>query len=129
MGPYAQANLPPCCPECGGRMTFLFLSVVCEHCESPKTSPSGDYGYIVWRSRPPGSCEYVFKTEKDATTWRAAAGLDRFPIRKVFAKNGFRWRPSTGSVANITLADRLFEIYPDADKVEWSGSKAALVEE
>lgn len=111
-------------------MTFLFLSVVCEQCEkSTDISSTEPHGYIVWRSRPPGSCEYVFKTEKDATTWRAAAGLDKFPIRKVFAKNGFKWRASTGSVSNIQLADRLYEIYLDADKIEWTGARAVLVEE
>jgi hypothetical protein len=72
-----------------------------------------DRGYIVWRSRPPGSCEYVFKTQEDAERWRSAAGLDRFPIKPVVSKTPFTWRKSTGSVRDIELADRLFEIFPD----------------
>lgn len=92
---------------------MLLLTAVCDRCEVPRSSGSFDRGYIVWRSRPPGSCEYVFKSRADAERWRAAAGLDRFPIRSVLSRTSFRWRRSTGSVRDIELADRLFEIFPD----------------
>ncbi|MCZ7685653.1 MAG: hypothetical protein M5U28_45495 [Sandaracinaceae bacterium] len=55
----------------------------------------------------------MFKSRADAERWRAAAGLDRFPIRSVLSRTSFRWRRSTGSVRDIELADRLFEIFPD----------------
>lgn len=104
------------CDTCGGELTMLLLTAVCDRCESPQTTAgSFDRGYIVWRSRPPGSCEYVFKSRSDAERWRAAAGLDRFPIRGVLSRGAFRWRRSTGSVRDIELADRLFEIFPDGN--------------
>jgi hypothetical protein len=93
---------------------MLLLTAVCDRCDTQRgSSESLDRGFIVWRSRPPGSCEYVFKTRTDAERWRAAAGLDRFPIREVLSSGAFRWRKSTGSVRDIELADRLFEIFPD----------------
>ena len=103
------------CETCGGPLTQLLLSAVCDRCEAPASSSdeASEHGFIVWRSRPPGSCEYVFKTRSDAERWRAAAGLDRFPIREVASRTPFRWRKSTGSVRDIELADRLFEIFPD----------------
>lgn len=101
------------CPKCGGKMTLLFLSAVCDNCDAKPLAGGYMRGFIVWRSRPPGSCEYVFKTRADAERWRAAAGLDRFPIRSVLTDKDFRWRRSTGSVRAIELADRLFEIFPN----------------
>jgi hypothetical protein len=103
------------CAACGGEMIALFISTVCERCNAPQGERSNglERGYIVWRSRPPGSCEYVFRSRDDAERWRAAAGLDRFPIRAVLSRTSFKWRRSTGSVRDIELADRLFEIFPD----------------
>lgn len=106
------------CPDCGQKMILLFTSAVCDNCEpSGRVGGGGglDHGFIVWRSRPPGSCEYVFKTMNDAVKWRDAAGLGRFPVRSVATRTPFRWRRSSGSVADIDLADRLYEIYPDAN--------------
>ncbi len=92
--------------------------------EDPKISESsGHHGFVVWRSRPEGSCEYVFKTRTDAEKWRSGAGLERFPIRLVSTETPFKWRTSTGSVSGIELADRLFEIYTDEEKMK-SGSSA-----
>lgn len=110
-------------------MIALFISAVCDYCDAPTlTSGEVEYGFIVWRERPPGSCEYLFQTRPDAERWRAAAGLDRFPVRKVWSKSTIRWRKSTGSVRDIMLADRLFEIYSKEDQVpnNNSGPKAVL---
>jgi len=101
------------CPQCGGDMILLFLSAVCDRCEASPSTDGFDRGYIVWRGRPAGSCEYVFKTRADAERWRDASGLNRFPIRSVLSRTEFRWRRSTGSASDIELADRLFEIFPD----------------
>lgn len=116
------------CPRCGGALTLLFLTAVCDRCEAPAESDEATArGYIVWRSRPPGSCEYVFKTREDAERWRAAAGLDRFPIRAVVSRTPFTWRKSTGSVRDIELADRLFEIFPEDEGS--SGPNTAILDE
>jgi hypothetical protein len=102
------------CPACNGSMTLLFLSAVCEFCDSkPKVETAPDRGWITWRSRPAGSCEYVFKTPGDAERWRDASGLTKFPIRSVLTSTPFRWRKSTGTVRDIELADRLFEVHPE----------------
>ena len=102
------------CSVCKAEMKPLFFSAYCPKCgENPHTQESAYVGWIVWRSRPPGSCEYVFKTHDDCDRWRAAANLVQFPIRKVSSQQLFLWRKSTGSVPDIELADRLFEIFPD----------------
>lgn len=103
------------CDRCGGPMTLLLISSVCDRCDVGSSSGEPQQGFIVWRSRPPGSCEYVFKSRADAERWRAAAELDRFPIRAVLSCTPFRWRRSTGSVRDLELADRLFEIFPDKE--------------
>jgi hypothetical protein len=59
-----------------------------------------------------GSHEYVFRSHECALGWRAAAGLDRFPIVAVVMPFGARWRISVGSVAGIQLAVETYEIYP-----------------
>jgi len=107
-------------------MTVLFVSVVCDHCNPPDDDDDHRQlrlGYVVYRSRPPGSCEYVFETQDDAARWRAASGLERFPIKQVLTPGRFRWRSSVGpgakdpaSLRNIRIADRLYEIYAEGHK-------------
>lgn len=73
-------------------------------------------GFIVFRSRPPGSCEYVFKSRSDAERWRAGAGLGRFPIRAVLSRTSFQWRMGTGAeTRRLEIARWPIEIYPTAD--------------
>ncbi len=99
------------CPKCSEPMTPLFTSMVCERCDAE--SRGVFVGWIVWRSRPPGSQEYVFRRPTDAKKWRQAQGLGEFPIRRISTESEIRWRQSTGSLKELELADQLFEIYPD----------------
>ena len=99
------------CPECAEPMTPLFTSMVCERCDAEAREVF--VGWIVWRSRPPGSQEYVFRRPADAKKWRRAQGLGDFPIRRISTESQTRWRQSGGSLKELELADRLFEIYPD----------------
>lgn len=116
------------CGDCGGEMQPLFTGQYCPFCELKPPSASERFvGFIVFRSRPPGSCEYVFRTLPDATKWRYHAGLERFPIRRVEASEPFTWRQSTGSVRDIELSDRLYEIYLEERILE--RSQALLVPE
>ncbi len=104
------------CDQCGNKMVLLLLTVVCDTCEGRQSNaPELARGYIVWRSRPPGTAEYVFRTRHDAERWRAAAGLDRYPIRTVFSRVPFKWTLSTGSVRDIEWANRMFEVFPSED--------------
>lgn len=82
-----------------------------------------EFGFIVWRSRPPGSCEYVFRTEPDVLRWRTAAGLDPHPIRRLVVPTGITWRESTGSVRGIWLGDGLYRVYPDRQSYESAENK------
>jgi len=91
-------------------MTPLFLSVICERCDSEKAGEA--FGWIVWRARTPGSTEYIFRTPEYAERWRQASGLDGFPIRRVITESPIRWRESSGTIRDLQMADRLFEIYP-----------------
>lgn len=110
------------CTTCSAEMQPLFTGMYCPSCElrasPPKSAADFTDGFIVWRSRPPGSCEYVFETSADAERWRDAAGLSRFPIRRVRTRGTFVWRQSTGSVANIRLANQLFEVFEFADEAQ-----------
>lgn len=99
--------MPNLCPRCGEPMLALFLSEVCNTCDA-----GGSFGWIVDRGRPPGSAEYIFFDNESAKLWRATAGLDRFPIAKVWCCKPPRWRYSTGDVPGIRLADRLYYVYP-----------------
>lgn len=102
------------CERCGGRMTMLFIHYVCDECNPPKASAvapeessqpvSGFTGFIVFRSRPDGTCEYVFNDLESAKKWRAGAGFNRYPIYLVEMNRETHWRKSPGSAS-------LFEIY------------------
>jgi hypothetical protein len=100
------------CSVCGRLATPLFFSTACDWCDGRAQVPL-DRGYVVWRGRPPGSSEYVFRTEADAERWRVTQSLDTCPVRPVLSEQPFRWRQSSGTVKGIQLADRLFEIFPD----------------
>lgn len=100
------------CSVCGRSTTPLFYSAACDWCDG-LVSAELDRGYIVWRGRPPGASEYVFRTRGDAARWIEARELTDCPVREVLSEYPFRWRPSTGTIRDIELADRLFEIYPD----------------
>jgi hypothetical protein len=70
------------------------------------------HGWIVYRGRPPGSSEYVFRTEEHAAHWRRQAGLEQHPTRMVETRTPFAWRMSTGTVTGIEIAEKLYEIFP-----------------
>lgn len=103
------------CEVCGHEKTPLFFSLVCDYCDSLKAAGRHDRGWIVWRNRPIGSSAYVFRSESDAERWRRACGLDDHPIRSVLSPRRFIWRRSQGSVKDIEVADRLYEIYADSE--------------
>jgi len=94
-------------------MVLLFLHYACDWCDGLKAPDEEFTGYIVWRGRDLPSMEYVFPSEEEAAKWRTAKGLGGAPIREVTSLTPFRWRRSTGSLVDLTLADRLYEIHPD----------------
>lgn len=100
------------CPVCGRAATPLFFSAACDWCDGLVSVPF-DHGWVVWRGRPPGASEYVFRTPADAERWRVVQSLEGCPVREVLSEVPFRWRNSSGNVKDIELADRLIEIYPD----------------
>ena len=103
------------CTDCNRPMTALLLSYVCDHCDGLQV-PSTPYpGFVVYRGAPEGSVreEYVFRTHLDAERWRILSQREECEIREVESSSEFRWRVSTGSVKDLELADRLFEIFPD----------------
>ena len=103
------------CEVCGHEKIPLFFSLVCDYCDTLKATGAMDRGWIVWRNRPIGSSEYVFKSADDAERWRRACGLADHPIRPVVSPRRFVWKRSQGSVKDIEVADRLYEIYADSD--------------
>ncbi|MDH5491621.1 MAG: hypothetical protein OEY14_06690 [Myxococcales bacterium] len=99
------------CEHCGRPMVALLVSYVCEACDAARDAGSFARGWIVWRSRPAGSCEYVFRTRDDALMWRDACGYEEHPVRPVLARAPFRWRMSQGLIGGLQVADRLYQIY------------------
>lgn len=101
------------CPVCGGEMQALLVKLYCPWCEMREAAgvKPREGGFIIWRGRPPGSCEYVFKTQKDAELWRDAAGLKQFSVRQIMTDGLITWRQSSGTCPDILLADHLYEVY------------------
>lgn len=101
------------CPRCARPMTPLFISQVCDFCDGLRDDADWDLGFVVWRGRPTPTDEYVFPTREDAERWKASQGLTHEPILPVRAPVKFRWRKSTGTLKDVTTADRLVTIFAD----------------
>lgn len=101
------------CDNCKRKMMPLFISYVCNHCDGIRDEHELDRGFVVWRGRPWGSQEYVFRTRKDAERWRVINGLHGCPIREVLTEDSFNWRRSGGFIEDLELADHLFEVFED----------------
>lgn len=101
------------CEVCKREMTALFLTWVCDYCDGLRDTGPTSTGWIVWRRRPPGSEEYVFRSPEDAERWREVSGLGDCAIRKVETEAQIHWRKSTGNVEDVELADHLFQIFAD----------------
>jgi hypothetical protein len=95
-------------------MKPLFISQVCDFCDGLHGDDQNwDLGFVVWRGRPTPTDEYVFRTREDAERWKSAQGWTEEPILPVRAPIKFRWRQSTGTVKDVTTADRLVTIFAD----------------
>ena len=94
-------------------MTELFVSHVCDWCDGLKSAEEFT-GYIVWRDIALPAMEYVFPSATEAVKWRKAKRLHEAPIRAVKSRSAFRWRPSRTPLVELVLADRVYEIHPDA---------------
>lgn len=102
------------CPRCARPMKPLFITQVCDFCDGLVTDPADwDLGFVVWRGRTMPTNEYVFATREDAERWKEAQGMTDEPILAVRAPFKFRWRKSTGTVKDVTTADRLVTIFAD----------------
>lgn len=99
------------CPCCQRPMLALFTTFVCEHCDG---APHGEFyrGWVIWPARPHGLVEtWVFHSRDDARRWikRRVDGT----IRAVLSDRPFTWTRSRGTLKDVELADRPFEIFPD----------------
>lgn len=104
------------CPDCGRAMTLLFVNYVCDYCDGKDGSEptTGHRGWIVWKtSNDPGRKEYVFKTRADAERWRSIRQLEGFDVVRIVTKDPIPWQISRGSIRDLELASRLYEIYPN----------------
>lgn len=102
------------CPRCSRPMRPLLISQVCDFCDGLDVDDGDwDLGFVVWRGRPTPTDEFVFASREDAERWKRAQGMQDEPVVAVRAPVKFRWRKSTGSVADITTADRLVTIFAD----------------
>lgn len=113
------------CEVCLRQMMPLFISYVCNHCDGIRDGLEYHSGFVVWRGRPWGSQEYVFRTRKDAERWRVINGLHGCPIKEVTSETEFRWRKSGGFIEDLELADHLFEIFED-HRFEPGGHRAFI---
>lgn len=102
------------CGVCGNTMQQLFLSCVCDFCDSKPNTSGYHRGFVVWRGfLGPGFPHYVFSNQESAKRWSNTQGRNSGEVREVLSPEPFRWRPSRGSLQDIEFADHLFEIYED----------------
>jgi hypothetical protein len=94
-------------------MIALLVSYVCDYCERPPALEHLYRGWVVWRPDRTGARDYVFPDRESAERWRSLRGPTDAEIRQVLCPQPFRWRQSAGSLRDIQLADRLYEIFPD----------------
>lgn len=96
-------------------MILLFTSYACDYCEGHKSPDDYYSGYIVYQPKrvAAGKPFFVFRSRTDAAIWRSAKGLQEFELREVLSEQPFTWRRSTGSISDIELASRPFEIFLD----------------
>ena len=99
------------CTKCHREMRPLFISFVCDYCDGLREEEY-DTGWVAMRdARPIPSLEYVFRSPEDATRWIDLRGWENAEVRKVRTRAIFRWRTSRGTIRDLILADRLFEIH------------------
>jgi hypothetical protein len=100
------------CPVCDRPMLLLFVSAVCDWCDSP---PKGKFfrGYVVWQEPACGDAvsEYVFRTAHDAIVWRSMSGHEEREIRTVLSEEPIPWRVASGRASGLICADQLFDVY------------------
>jgi hypothetical protein len=108
-------------------MIPLFVSCVCEYCDTPPARETLYSGFVVWSltRHKFGSRQYVFPSRAMAERWQAIRGPEDAVVREVWCAHPFRWHVGRGSIRNLRLADRLFEIYPD-HRFEPSSDRAFL---
>lgn len=107
------------CPTCNEPMTPLFTTAFCAKCEGDEAYvPTVHRGFVIWRSRSPGSTEYVFISRHDAEVWRDAVNMSRFPVRPVLSTKPFVWKDSTGTVEGIQIATHVHGIFSSKDELE-----------
>src|SRR5688572_572693 len=96
------------CSHCQRPMLALFTTFVCDHCDG---DPQGDFyrGWVIWPERPIGAVQtWVFRSREDARRWlkRRSDGI----VCAVLADRPFTWTRSRGSLKDVELAERPFEI-------------------
>lgn len=101
------------CTNCGQPMLALFTTWVCENCENMKTPKW--YGYVVYRLTDKILNYCVFPTFKDADEWKKVNGIKDSDVCLVALCSEPVFKQSTGILKNISIAQQLYEIYPDND--------------
>ena len=103
------------CPECHREMRLLLVSYACDYCDGLQSDKSKlNSGYIVYcPTSTPGHKEYVFRTRADAERWRQIRQLEKFEVRRVVTSQDIPWQISRGSIQDLELSSRLWELYPD----------------
>ncbi len=102
------------CPNCQRPMIALFTSYACDHCEG-RSRPAYARGYVVLHegAHMPAGPVYLFRTRTDAARWRVARKCRHVPIREVLTEAPVQWRTTSGTLQDVELADRPFEIFAD----------------
>jgi hypothetical protein len=90
-------NIEPSCKTCGGKMTALFYTVVCDLCENPATGWLY-HGYIVWMLNPDELWVVqehpIFRYEDEAQIWRGRQyNPDILEVRHVLSYKKLIWKP------------------------------------
>ena len=93
-------------------MLALFTSYVCDWCDG---APQGRFhrGWVAWdeTTNAPATA-LVFRFADDAARW--GEGRERtLQVREVLSTETFQWTHARGSLRDLELADRPFQVFRD----------------
>lgn len=100
------------CTHCGRPMLALFTSYVCDWCERPPMAKLHG-GWVAWDpSAPLPTTTLVFSRPEHAEKWsRDRDGNHQ--VRRVLSEEPFQWVPSRGSMRDLELADKPYQVFRD----------------
>lgn len=105
------------CDICQRDLRPLFRTYYCEYCDTKDSdTPPGTWysGWVCYRPEGSRILNYcVFPNRKDTEKWKAVNDIKDGEVREVYSETPFTFKKSSGILKGISIADSLYEVYPD----------------